>query len=58
MLFRSGAALTFFGMIHADSVGICMLPGAVFAYLFVGAMIFVMFRFGRNEGDVLPDHEP
>ncbi len=45
-------------MIHADSVGICMLPGAVFAYLFVGAMIYVMFRFGRNEGDVLPDHEP
>lgn len=53
----AGAVLTFFGMIHAGGVGVCMLPGTVFAYLFVGVMIFAMFQFGRNEGDVLPDHE-
>ena len=41
-------------MIHADSVGIAMLPGTVFAYLLAGAVIFVMFRFGRDEGSPLP----
>ena len=43
------AALTFFGVIHADSVGFALMPAAVLAYLFVAAIIAVMFRIGRGE---------
>lgn len=43
------AVLTFFGMIHADSVGFCLMPGTVLGYLFIGLVILVMFKFSRNE---------
>ena len=43
--------LTFFGVIHADSVGFALMPGTVLAYLFVALVIVVMFRFGRGEDE-------
>lgn len=45
------AVLTFFGMIHAPAVGIMQMPGTVLGYLFMGLVIFVMFKFSRDEGE-------
>lgn len=43
------AVLTFFGMIHAPGVGVCMMPATVAGYLLIGLIIFIMFRFGQDE---------
>ena len=53
-----GALLAYFGLIHADAVGIAKAPSVAVGYLLVAAGLYAMSRFARLDTRPVEVHHP
>ncbi len=54
----AGAILTFFGLMHSDTIGFAMTPKVAAGYLFIGVVLLVLAKFATLEPKPKEVHHP